>query len=114
MSRAGLAGCHLALPRTARYPKIEYPPLKVYLFSQAAFEAGIEVKTLDGMPVRVYCPEKTLADCFKYRNKIGMDVVIEALKKYRSRRGARLQLVLEYARICRVERVMRPYLEASI
>ena len=66
---------------------------------------------MDGIPVRVYSPEKTLADCFKYRSKIGMDVVLEALRTYR-RQQPRFQHVLEYARICRVERAMRPYLEA--
>lgn len=103
---------HLALPRTARYPALEHPPLQVHLFSKAAFEAGIETKDYGGIPVRIYCAEKTLADCFKYRNKIGMDVVLEALRNYRTRRGANLQKVLEFARICRVEKVIRPYLEA--
>jgi predicted transcriptional regulator of viral defense system len=104
---------HLALPRTARYPVLNHPPLHVYLFSKAAFEAGIETRRISGVAVRVYSAEKTLADCFKYRNKVGLDVALEALRNYRSRRGARLQQVLEYGRICRVERVIRPYLEAG-
>jgi predicted transcriptional regulator of viral defense system len=103
---------HLALPRTARHPRLEYPPLHVYRFSRKSFEAGVETHVVDKVLVRVYCPEKTLADCFKYRNKIGLDVAIEALRAYRNRRGARLQAVLEYSRICRVEHVLRPYLEA--
>ncbi len=105
---------HLALPRTARHPMLAYPPLQVYRFSRAAFEAGIETHVVDSVSIRVYGPEKTLADCFKYRNKIGLDVAIEALRFYRGRRGARLQAVLEYARTCRVEKVVRPYLEASV
>jgi len=105
---------HLALPRTARHPMLAYPPLQVYRFSRAAFEVGIDTHVIDSVPVRVYGPEKTLADCFKYRNKIGLDVAIEALRSYRGRRGARLQAVLEYARTCRVERIVRPYLEASV
>lgn len=104
---------HLALPRTARTPALDYPPLQVYRFSGEAYTSGIETYTTDGIEVRVYDAEKTLADCFKYRNKIGQDVAIEALRSYRSRRGARLQRVLEYARVCRVEQVIRPYLEAS-
>jgi predicted transcriptional regulator of viral defense system len=104
---------HLALPRTARYPVLSHPPLRVYLFSKAAFEAGIETRRISGVAVRVYSAEKTLADCFKYRNKVGLDVALEALRNYRSRRGARLQQVLEYGRICRVERIIRPYLEAG-
>jgi len=105
---------HLALPRNARTPKLDYPPLQVYRFSADAFPAGIETHAIEGIDVRVYRAEKTLADCFKYRNKIGLDVALEALRTYRGRRGARLQRVLEYARVCRVESVIRPYLEASL
>lgn len=104
---------HLALPRNTRTPKLAYPPLQVYRFSGRAFKAGIEIHTIEGIDVRVYDIEKTLVDCFKYRNKIGMDTVLEALRAYRGRRGAKLQRVLEYARICRVESVIRPYLEAG-
>lgn len=105
---------HLAVPRSARPPRLKYPPIQVYRFSREAFGAGIEEHVIDGVNVRVYCAEKTLADCFKYRNKIGLDVAIEALRAYRNRRGARMQQVLEYARVCRVEKIVRPYLEASI
>jgi len=103
---------HLALPRTARYPTLAYPPVHIYRFSRRSFDAGIESHVIDGIPVRIYGPEKTLADCFKFRNKIGLDVAIEALRSYNSRRGARLQKVLEFARACRVDKVLRPYLEA--
>jgi predicted transcriptional regulator of viral defense system len=103
---------HLALPRTARHPTLKFPPLRVFRFSRQAFEAGIETHTIDGLPVRIYSPEKTLADCFKFRNKIGLDVAIEALRAYRGRRRRRLQEVLRCARLCRVENVIRPFLEA--
>ena len=102
---------HVAIARTARRPRLAFPPLRVYRFSSAAFEAGVDTHTMDGISIRVYSPEKTLADCFKYRSKIGMDVVLEALRAYR-RRQPRFQNVLKYAKICRVERLMRPYLEA--
>ncbi len=102
---------HVAISRTARRPRLAFPPLRIHRFSRRAFEAGIESHNLDGTSVRVYSPEKSLADCFKYRNKVGMDVFLEALSAYRRRRP-RLQRVLEYARICRVERLIRPYLEA--
>jgi len=102
---------HVAIARTARRPRLAFPPLRVYRFSSAAFEAGVDKHTMDGISIRVYSPEKTLADCFKYRSKIGMDVVLEALRAYR-RRQPRFQNVLKYAKICRVERLMRPYLEA--
>jgi predicted transcriptional regulator of viral defense system len=105
---------HLALPRNARTPKLNYPPIRVYRFAGQAFQAGVVAHTIEGVPVRVYNAEKTLADCFKFRNKIGLDVALEALRAYRTRRGAKLQRVLEYARICRVETVMRPYLEAIV
>jgi predicted transcriptional regulator of viral defense system len=103
---------HVALPRSARRPRLSHPPLRVYRFSRPTFEAGVEVQEIDGVRVRIYSAEKTLADCFKYRHKIGMDVVLEALHAYRQRRGPRFQAVLEYARLCRVENVIRPYLEA--
>lgn len=103
---------HLALPRTARTPTLQYPPLRVFRFSKPAFEAGIEAHDLDGVTVRVYSREKTLADCFKFRNRLGLDVVIEALRTYRGQRGGRFQEVLEFAQLCRVGKVMRPFLEA--
>jgi predicted transcriptional regulator of viral defense system len=105
---------HLALPRNARTPKLSYPPIQVYRFSDQAFGAGVGTHIIESVEVRIYSAEKTLADCFKYRNKIGLDVVLEALRAYRDRRGATLQRVLEYARVCRVESAMRPYLEASV
>jgi predicted transcriptional regulator of viral defense system len=105
---------HLALSRTARHPQLKYPPIRVYRFSEATFKAGVQTHTIDRVAIRVYSPEKTLADCFKYRNKIGLEVVLEALLAYRRRRGANLQKVLEQARVCRVEKVIRPYLEAGV
>ena len=68
----------------------------------------------DLVTIKIYSPEKTLADCFKFRNKIGMDVVLEALKLYRIRKRFDADELLKYARICRVEKVMRPYLEATV
>lgn len=103
---------HLAIPRTARTPNLEYPPLQVYRYSGKAYEVGIQSLNRDGIEIRIYNPEKTIADCFKYRHKIGLEIAMEALRSYRNRRGARLQRVLEYARVCRVEQVIRPYLEA--
>jgi predicted transcriptional regulator of viral defense system len=104
---------HLALTRSAREPSLKYPPLRICRFSEQAFAAGIEVHSIDRVSVRIYGPEKTLADCFKFRNKIGLDVALEALRTYGKRRRPQLQQVLEFARICRVEKTMRPYLEAS-
>ena len=104
---------HLALTRTSREPVLEYPPIRIYRFSKESFAAGIEIHFIDDVSVRIYSAEKTLADCFKFRNKIGLDVALESLRMYRARRRPELQKVLEFARICRVEKVVRPYLEAS-
>ena len=106
---------HLALERQkAKRPKITYPPIKVFWYSSRAFHEGVESHDIDGVAVRVYCPEKTVADCFKFRNKIGTDVAIEALRLCRQRKRSRVDKLLHYARICRVERIMKPYLEAML
>jgi len=104
----------VAVPRNARMPSLDYPPVQAYKFSEDAFKAGIETHQIDGASVRVYCVEKTLADCFKYRNKLGMDIVLEALKLYRSVHRVNRDALVKYARACRVEKVMRAYLEASL
>ncbi len=104
----------VATPRNAEPPCVDYPPVRVFRFSAAAFSAGIEVHAIDGVGVRIYCREKTLADCFKYRNKIGMDTVLEALKLYKERHRFDVEVLLRYAEICRVAKVMRPYLEAML
>lgn len=104
----------IAVPRKSRAPSIDHPPLSVHRFTDEAYKAGIEVHQIDGATIKIYSPEKTLADCFKFRNKVGMDVVIEALKLYRSRMEFDHRKILECARICRVEKIMRPYLEALL
>lgn len=102
----------VAVPRDSRVPSLDYPPIRPHRFSQEAYKSGIETHLLDGVPVKIYSREKTLADCFKFRNKIGMNVVLEALKLHKTRNRLNLGELIEYARICRVEKVMRPYLEA--
>ncbi len=105
----------IALPSHARVPKVDSIPVRVFWFAEPAFSSGVEVARIDEVPIRMYSPEKTIADCFKYRNKIGLDVAIEALRTYRERtRKPKMDEVLKYARVCRVERVMRPYLEAVL
>ena len=101
----------IALPTGIKTPKLDYPPVSAYRFNKDSFEAGIETYDVDGISIRVYNPEKTLVDCFKFRNKIGMDIVLEALKLYRERQSIDVQKIMEYAKICRVSNVMRPYLE---
>lgn len=104
----------IAVPRESRTPVLEYPPVQAYRFSNEAYKSGIEKHVIDGVSVNIYTPEKTLADCFKFRNKIGMDVVIEALKFYKSRKKINIAKLLEYAEVCRVKKIMMPYLEATI
>lgn len=104
----------VAVPREARMPSLDYPPVHAYRFSAEAFESGIEKHQIDGVTVRIYSVEKTLADSFKYRNKLGIDVVLEALKLYRGQRKLNMDKLLKYARVCRVEKVIKPYLEASL
>jgi len=104
----------MALDRGVRKPAIEYPPLRIVRFSGEALAAGVEEHTLEGQTVRVYNVAKTLADCFKYRNKIGLDVALEALNDAWRDRRFQMNEVERYARICRVRNVMRPYLEATV
>lgn len=103
----------LALKRGAEPPRLEFPPIRVYWFSGEAFTSGVEHHAIDGVDIAIYSVEKTLADCFKYRNKIGMDTVLEALQLYRERKTVRLRELIKFASICRVEKVIRPYLEAG-
>ena len=104
----------LAIPAHRPLPKIAYPPVQPYGFSGAAYADGIEMHEIDGVEVRVYGPAKTVADCFKYRNKIGLDVAIEALKLCRRRKRTSVREFLEFARICRMDKIMTPYLEAIL
>ncbi len=101
----------IAIPRSSRIPSLDFPPIAVSTFSKLEYEAGIVEHKIDGVTVKIYSPEKTIADCFKFRNKIGMDIVVEALKLYRSRKNFDSHSILKYAKICRVENVIRPYLE---
>jgi predicted transcriptional regulator of viral defense system len=104
----------IALSRGSERPRLDFPPLKVHWFSGEAFTAGVEEHSIDKTTVRVYGPEKTLADCFKYRNKIGMDSVREAVDLYRERKRLDRRKLIHSARMCRVEAVMKPYLEALL
>jgi predicted transcriptional regulator of viral defense system len=101
----------LAIPLKGWRPTLRDLPVRIVYMSSAAFEAGVETHMLEGVPVRVTSAAKTVADCFKFRNKVGLDVALEALRDYR---GARrdLEELRRFAKVCRVDRVMRPYLEA--
>ena len=102
----------IALPEKARRPRLDYPRLRVARFSGAALTEGIETHRIENVDVRVYSAAKTVADCFKYRNKIGIDVAVEALRDLSRRHRGRANELARFARICRVARVMQPYLDA--
>ena len=104
----------IAVSRGTEPPRLKFPPIRVYWFSGEAFTVGVEEHTIENTAIRVYCAEKTLADCFKYRNKIGMDMVLEALTLYRENGKPKPRKLLQFAKVCRVEKIMRPYLEALL
>jgi len=102
----------IALPEKARKPRLDYPRLRVARFSGPALHEGIETHRLEKVEVRVYSAAKTVADCFKYRNKVGIDVAVEALRDFTRRHRGGATALARYARICRVTQVMQPYLDA--
>ena len=102
----------IAMPRGSHVPRIDYPPLKMVQMSDEVYPSGVEEHRRDGVILRVTNVAKTVADCFKHRNKIGLDVALEALKDARSRNKASVDDLWHYAKICRVANVMRPYLES--
>jgi predicted transcriptional regulator of viral defense system len=105
---------YVAVPRDTEPPRLDYPPVRVFRFGARAYAAGIETHDIDGTPVRIYSREKTLADCFKYRNKIGLDTAVEALRRYREQGRINVEALLKHAQACRVANVIRPYLEATL
>ncbi len=105
---------HIAIGPKSSRPRLEWPPLKVWWFGGAAFTSGVEQHDIDGVDIHVYCREKTIADCFKYRNKTGLDVAVEALQLYRDEGDIDAPLLMRYAEICRVANVMQPYVEALL
>jgi len=102
----------LAIPNKARAPRIDYPPLRIIRFSGAALTVGIEEHKIDGVLIRVTNVSRTVADCFKFRNKIGLDVALEALQEAWRAKRTTMDELWRYAKICRVTNVMRPYLES--
>lgn len=104
----------MAIDVKARAPKEDIIPLCIVRFSGKALTAGVETHRIEGVDVKVYKPAKTVADCFKYRNKIGLDVAIEALRDCWRKKLATSDELWQYAKVCRVARVMRPYLESVV
>lgn len=102
----------IALPRHVRPPRFDYPRVQVFNMSDAAFTAGVEEHAMSGATIRVFGVAKTVADCFRYRNRIGLDVAIEALQEVVQRRIVKPSDIMEFARIDSVESVIGPYLTA--
>ena len=102
----------IAMPQGSHVPKMDYPPVKMVQFSGEAYGQGIEVVRADQVELRVYGVAKTIADCFKHRNKVGLDVAIEALREALAANKTNANDLWRFAKICRVANVMRPYLEA--
>ena len=106
---------YAAYQQNWRQPKLNYPPLKIFRYSTASFEAGIEHHVINGVSIPIYSAAKTVIDCFKFRHKIGLDIAIEALKEYwKQNNNAVIADLLEYARICRVKNIIYPYLGTII
>lgn len=104
----------MALCRGRRRPKIEYPPVEFYYFSTKQFKAGVDEIKIKGHKISIYCPEKTICDCFRYRNKLGLDIAKEGLSEYLKLKGRNLERLFEYAEICRVKKLMEIWVNAMI
>ena len=104
----------LAVPRGTRVPSLAYPPIRVTRIAPALFELGIEEHRIEGGVVRVYNVVRTVVDCFRFRNKIGLDVALEAIREYLRRPQRNLDRLMHYATIDRVAKAIRPYLEAMV
>jgi predicted transcriptional regulator of viral defense system len=106
------ASVWIALGKGARTPAVTSPSLRIVRLSGPSLTEGIQNHQVEGVPVRVYSAAKTVADCFKFRNKIGLDVAIEALKDCLRQKKANISEIYRYAKVCRVSNVIRPYMEA--
>lgn len=104
----------IALPQGATTPNLEYPPVSAYRFSGKAYTEGVIPHRISNVRINIYCAEKTIADCFKFRNKLGMNIVLEALKLYKSKKDFNITRLMRYAKICRVDKIMTPYLEMTV
>lgn len=102
----------IALAPHAWEPKLDYPPIQVFRFSDSTREAGFEIHEINKISIAVYSPAKTIADCFKFRNQIGLNVAIEALKRGLEKRKATFKDIMFFAKLCNVEKIILPYLEA--
>ncbi len=104
----------MAIDRTTRKPKVDYPPIRFVRFGGRSLAMGLETHVIERVDVRIYDPAKTVVDCFRYRNKIGIDVALEGLRESIRQRRARPDDIARYARACRAWTVIKPYLESVL
>jgi len=104
----------MAITPASRKPKVDHPPLRVVRFSGEAFTEGTEHHRIEGVDVRIYSAAKTVADCFKYRHKVGVDIAVEALRDAWQKRKVTAEQISHYSEVCRVTNVMRPYLDSLL
>ena len=104
----------IAIENKQRKPKFDYPPIELFRFTGQAFNFGVEMHTVNSVEIKVYSPAKTVVDCFKFRNKIGLDVAIESLRETWRSKKATMDELWEASKVCRVSNVMRPYLELIV
>ena len=105
---------YVALPSTAHQPAIAHPPMRYFWYTEKLLTTGVETHIIDGCVINIFNVEKTLIDCVKFRNKIGMDVVLEALKMYWRGGQTNLDKLIEYAKLFRVEKILKPIMEAIV
>jgi len=105
---------HVAAQHGRKMPKIDYPPVRVFWFSQATYSVGFDRHVRDGVQVPIYSPAKTVADCFKFRNRIGLDVAVEGLRTYLRSGNSRVDELIHYSKLCRVYNFVNPYLETFL
>lgn len=104
----------LAIPNKTKPPKMDSVNLRIVRLSKKVLNEGVEIHMIDGIPIRVYCIAKTVVDCFKFRNKIGLDVALEALQEAWREKKIKMDELWYYARICKVETIIRPYIESLL
>ncbi len=105
---------YIAIPNSAKIPKIDYPPVKVFYFRDRFYKPGIEEIRTKDVTVKIYTREKTVCDMFRYRNKIGEDIALEGLKNYLNRKDSNIKKLSEFAKICRVKTIIMPYIKALV
>jgi predicted transcriptional regulator of viral defense system len=104
----------IAIPRNSEPPRLDYPPIRTARLGETAYSTGVEKHTSDGVAIRVYSQEKTIVDCFSRRNEVGIDVAIDAFKIYHAKGKLKIDLIMKYAKLLRVEKTIRPYIEALL